>query len=219
MKEAVVLVHGVWSNGIDLWRLRHRLKNSDYECHNFNYHVWSQPPAELAQRLKTLVDSIDAPLIHFVGHSYGGIILLHLFDQFPFIAKGRIVLLGSPVNGSAVGRRLVSTRLTSWVLGKSRQRGLLGDAPVWKGWQDIGIIAGTFPLGMGMVAGGPDMPHDGTVSVSETQLRGATDFITLPVSHTGMLMSATVANEVVVFLRTGKFDQETVTPLLDSSVA
>lgn len=219
MREAVVLVHGVWSNGVDLWRLRHRLKRHGYECYNFNYHVWSQTPAELADRLRAMVESIDAPLVHFVGHSYGGIILLHLFDQFPFISKGRIVLLASPVNGSVVGRRLVRTPLTRWVLGKSRQRGLLGDAPVWRGWQDIGIIAGTFPLGIGLVAGGPEAPHDGTVSVHETQLRGATDFIALPVSHTGMLLSPHVAHEVNVFLRTGKFDQETVTPLLDSSLA
>jgi pimeloyl-ACP methyl ester carboxylesterase len=220
MKEAVVLVHGVWSNGVDLWRLRHRLKQSGYEVHSFNYHVWSQAPADLAQRLKLQVEHIVAPRVHFVGHSYGGIILLHLFEQFPFISKGRVVLLGCPVNGSTVSRRLVRTPLTRWLLGKSRQRGLLGDAPEWKGWQDLGVIAGTFPLGIGMVAGGPaEAPHDGTVAVSETQLRGADDFITLPVSHSGMLMSPQVAHEVVTFLRTGHFDQDTVTPLLNSSVA
>lgn len=219
MKEAVVLVHGVWSNGVDLWRLRHRLKQSGYECHNFNYHVWSQPPADLAQRLQQLVETIDAQRIHFVGHSYGGIILLHLFEQFPCITKGRIVLLGCPANGSSVSRRLVRTPLTRWVLGKGRQRGLLGDAPEWKGWQDLGVIAGTFPLGMGLVAGGPEGPNDGSVAVSETQLKGASDFITLPVSHSGMLLSPRVAHEVVTFLRTGRFDQDTVTPLFSSSTA
>lgn len=219
MKEAVVLVHGVWSNGVDLWRLRHRLKQSGYDCYNFNYHVWGQPPAELAQRLKQQAERIIAPRVHFIGHSYGGIILLHLFDQFPCISKGRIVLLGCPANGSAVSQRLARTPLTRWLLGKGRQRGLLGDAPGWKGWQDLGIIAGTFPLGIGLVAGGPEAPHDGTVAVSETQLRGASDFIALPVSHSGMLLSPQVAHEVITFLRSGHFDQDTVTPLLNSSIA
>lgn len=219
MREAVILVHGVWSNGADMWRLRRRLSQAGYECYHFNYHVWSQPPAELAARLRLQLETLNVPITHFVGHSYGGIILMHLFDQTPAISNGRIVLLGSPVNGSKVGRRLMRTPLTRWVLGKSPQRGLAGDVPAWRGWQDIGIIAGTFPLGVGLVAGCPEAPHDGTVAVSEAQLRGATDFITLPVSHTGMLLSSRVAHEVCVFLRTGRFDQETVTPLLDSSIA
>ena len=219
MREAVVLVHGIWSNGVEMWRLRLHLKRAGYECHSFNYHVWGKPPADLAVRLHDMVGRIDAPIIHFVGHSFGGIVILHLFDQFPFQKRGRIVLMGCPVNGSMVGKRLSRTRLTRWTLGQSGKRGLLGEVPEWKGWQDIGVIAGTFPMGMGLVAGGPEPPHDGTVSVSETWLKGATDSIGLPVSHSGMLLSGEVAKEVATFLRTGKFSVETVTPLLDTSVA
>lgn len=218
MKEAVILVHGVWSNGLDFWRLRLNLKRAGYACHVFNYHVWGKPPAETAAQLHTFTENIDAPVLHFIGHSLGGIILMHLFDQFPFNRQGRVVLMAAPVNGSTVGRRLASTPFTSWMLGKSSERGLDGDVPEWRGWQDIGVIAGTFPMGVGMVVGGLELPHDGTVSVAETQLKGATDYITLPVSHSGMLMSAEVSNQVITFLRSGKFDEETVTPILDSGV-
>jgi len=216
MREAVVLVHGIWSNGIDLWRLRQRLSRADYDCYMFNYHVWGKAPAKTARKLNDFVGRIEAPVVHFIGHSFGGIVILHMFDQFPFNKNGRIVLLACPVKGSAVGKRLARSPVTRWVLGQSPERGLSGDVPKWKGWQDIGIIAGTFPMGMGMVAGGPEMPHDGTVSVSETQLEGATDFIALPVSHSGMLLSSTVAMQVITFLRAGKFDEDTVMPLLDS---
>jgi pimeloyl-ACP methyl ester carboxylesterase len=217
MREAVVLVHGIWSNGIDLWRLRQRLSRAGYDCYMFNYHVWGKVPAKTARKLNDFVDRIEAPVVHFVGHSFGGIVILHMFDQFPFTKDGRIVLLACPVQGSAVGKRLARSPVTRWVLGQSPERGLAGDVPEWKGWQDIGIIAGTFPMGMGMVAGGPEAPHDGTVSVSETQLKGATDFITLPVSHSGMLLSTPVAEQVITFLRAGKFDEDTVTPLLDGA--
>ncbi len=216
MREAVVLVHGIWSNGIDLWRLRQRLSRAGYDCYMFNYHVWGKVPAKTARKLNDFVGRIEAPVVHFVGHSFGGIVILHMFDQFPFTKDGRIVLLASPVKGSAVGKRLARSPMTRWVLGKSPERGLSGDVPKWKGWQDIGIIAGTFPMGMGMVAGGPELPHDGTVSVRETQLEGATDFIALPVSHSGMLLSSSVAEQVITFLRAGKFDEDTVMPLLDS---
>lgn len=219
MREAVVLVHGIWSNGMDMWRLRRHLSLAGYECHVFNYHIWGKPPAVIAGRLKNFVEKIDAPIVHFVGHSFGGIIILHLFDQQPFIKRGRIVLMGTPVNGSVVGKRLSKTPITRWTLGKTTDHGILGDAPEWRGWQDLGVIAGTFPLGVGLIAGSPDTPHDGTVSVQETRLKGATDFVTLPVSHTGMLLSTRVASNVITFLRSGRFDDDTRTPIIDVSVA
>ena len=219
MREAVILVHGIWSYGVDMWRLRQQLSRSGYECSVFRYQIWGKPPAIIADRLHQCVEKLDAPVVHFIGHSFGGIVLLHLFDQFPFSRNGRIVLMGSPVNGSAVGQRLCRLPITRWTLGKTTQQGILGDAPVWKGWQDIGIIAGTMPFGAGLIAGGPSAPHDGTVSVDETRLKGATDFIVLPVSHTGMLLSTRVAAQVVTFLRSGKFGDVVGTPLLDTGVA
>lgn len=220
MREAVVLVHGLWSvAGVDLLRLKNRLSNAGYECHMFNYHVWGKPPADIAAKLNKFIERIDAPTVHIVAHSFGGIITMHLFDQFPFNKKGRIVLLASPVNGSAVGRRINANPMTRWMLGQSNVSGLSGDVPKWKGWQDIGVIAGNIPIGMGLVAGGPKLPHDGTVSVEEAQLKDATDSIVVRESHLSMLMSAHVAMQVIIFLRTGKFDQETITPLFDAELA
>lgn len=219
MKETVVLVHGIWSNGIDCWRLKKLLARAGYECHVFTYRVWSEPPAVIAQRLNTFVNKIQTPVIHFIGHSYGGIVLMHLFDQFPFNKQGRVVLLASPVNGSVVGNRLIRLPVARRLLGKSPEQGLTGNVPPWKGWQDIGVIAGTIPIGIGLFAGGPKAPHDGTVSVAETHLKGATDFITLPVTHTSILWSTAVTTQIITFLRVGKFGGAGVTPVLDSSVA
>ncbi|HEB83337.1 MAG TPA: alpha/beta hydrolase, partial [Gammaproteobacteria bacterium] len=107
MREAVVLVHGLWSvGGVDLLKLKHSLSAAGYECHSFNYHVWGKPPAKIAEKLHAFIENIDAPVIHIVAHSFGGIVTLHLFDQFPFMKQGRVVLLAAPVNGSAVGRRI-----------------------------------------------------------------------------------------------------------------
>ena len=44
-----------------------------------------------------------------------------------------------------------------------------------------------------------------SVAVAETRLPGATAHLTLPVSHTGMLLSARVAREVGSFLDHGRF--------------
>lgn len=220
MREAVVLVHGLWSvAGVDLLRLKNRLSTAGYECHAFNYHVWGKPPADIAVKLHDFIEKIDAKVVHIVAHSFGGIITLHLFDQFPFNKKGRVVLLASPVNGSAVGKRINANPMTRWMLGQSHVNGLSGDVPEWKNWRDIGVIAGNIPIGMGLVTGGPRLPHDGTVSVEETELRGATDAIIVRESHLSILMSASVAKEVVIFLQTGHFDQDTLTPLFGAEMA
>ena len=220
MREAVVLVHGLWSvAGVDLLRLRNRLLKADYDCHMFNYHVWGKPPAEIAVKLHEFIENVDAPVVHIVAHSFGGIISMHLFDQFPFTRPGRVVLMASPVNGSAVGKRINANPFTRWMLGQSHVNGLSGDVPQWEGWRDIGVIAGDIPIGLGLVAGGPRLPHDGTVSIEETQLKGATDYVILHESHLSMLMSGSAALQVITFLRTGKFDQETTTPLFDAEPA
>ena len=219
MREAVVLVHGVWMNGLEFWRLRRNLERAGYDCHVFKYHVWGKSLTETAGHLHEFAESLDAPVVHFVGHSLGGIVLMHLFDQFPFAKEGRIVLLASPVNGSVVAQRLGRTVLTRWAVGRSLEQGLDGNVPRWNGWREIGTISGSLPLGVGLIVGGLDAPHDGTVSVEETELDRATDGIILPVSHMGILFSSEVAQQVLIFLRAGKFDEETVTPLPDSGVA
>lgn len=220
MREAIVLVHGLWSVGsVDLLWLRNLFKKAGYECHMFNYHVWGKPPAGIAVKLHEFIEKIDAPKVHIVAHSFGGIVTMHLFDQFPFVIKGRVVLMASPVNGSAVGKRISANPMTRWMLGQSHVNGLSGDVPKWRGLQDVGVIAGDIPIGLGLITGGPDLPHDGTVSVEETELKGAADAIVMRVSHSGMLMSAPVAKQVVIFLQTGQFDQDTTTPLLDAELA
>ncbi|MCW9013241.1 MAG: alpha/beta fold hydrolase [Gammaproteobacteria bacterium] len=217
MREAVVLVHGIWMNGAEMWRLRQRLRQAGFDCYQFKYASFKKSPEENAELLNSFVQSIDARVIHFVCHSLGGIVLLHLFDKHLQSKPGRIVFLGSPVNGSEVARRLYSTRFTRWSLGRSVDRGLLGGRPAWMKWRDLGIIAGTLPLGLGLIVGGPDWPHDGTVSVEETYLGGATDHLTLPVSHFGLLYSEEVAIQIVTFLRAGKFGNELTNLLFDAT--
>ena len=216
MKEAVVLIHGIWMNGREMFRLNRRFVQAGYECHRFSYQSVNRTPAENAEYLHKFVHKIDAKVVHFVCYSLGGLVLVNLFDRHIVEKKGRVVFLGVPVNGSQVARRLTSTWLTRWAIGKS-EFGLLDGPPKWKKWRDLGVISGSFPLGFGLLVGGPALPHDGTISVEETYLSGATDAITLPVTHIGFLYSEEVFVQVVTFLRAGKFGDEASNLLMDAA--
>jgi hypothetical protein len=75
----------------------------------------------------------------------------------------------------------------------------------WTHARELGIVAGTQPLGVGQLLANFDEDNDGTIAVSETRMPGMSAHIALPVSHLGMLMSARVAHETGLFLTEGRF--------------
>jgi hypothetical protein len=92
------------------------------------------------------------------------------------------------------------------MIGKSLGEWLAASRPTQFPGREIGVIAGTRSVGMGRIFS-PDLPrpNDGAVTVAETRLAAACDFIDLPVSHTGMVLSRRVARETGAFLRDGRF--------------
>jgi pimeloyl-ACP methyl ester carboxylesterase len=203
--ETVVLVHGLWMVGIDMWLLRYRLQRCGFATRVFSYATVRRSPAENARKLQRFLAKIDSETVHFVTHSLGGLVIRHLFHEFPEQKPGRIVTLAPPHQGSAVARRLSRSSWGRLILGKSLQSGLLGDVPAWRAPHELGVIAGNVQLGMGRFAGGLTRPNDGTVEVSETALDGMTEQVILPATHISLLFSRQSARQVCAFLKTGHF--------------
>lgn len=204
-EETVVLVHGIWTNGLDMGLLRKRLGNADFTTLQFSYRSVHSTPIENAMDLQAFREKIKNPVIHYVCHSLGGLIVRHLFNEYPDQPPGRIVTLGTPHTPSSAARQLARFSPGRMLLGRSTLQGLLGNVPPWHNSHELGVIAGRLRLGMGMFIPGIPKPNDGTVAVEETRLEGMTDHITLPVSHFGMLMSARVAQQTIHFLNHGGF--------------
>ena len=204
-EEIVVLVHGLYMNGMDMSLLRRRLEHAGFNTLRFPYHSLQNTPLENALVLQDRIENIPDPVIHYVCHSLGGLVIRQLFYNFPGQRPGRIVTLGTPHVASSAAQRLYQSAPGRMLLGKSTRHGLLGDVPPWSGSHDLGVIAGTLRLGLGMFVPGIPRPNDGTVAVAETRLSGMTDHISMPVSHFGMLISPAVAGQVVHFLRHGQF--------------
>lgn len=193
--------------GLELLPLRQRLQaDFGFATHQFQYSSLFGDEAATAVRLAKLAHSLPGP-VHFVGHSLGGLLVLDLFErQGASLPPGRVVLLGSPVNGAQAARRLAGWPGVRTLLGEMPHRQLVEPSPrVWRQKRELGVIAGTTALGLGMVTGGFDGPSDGTVSVDETLLEGRTAMVQLPVAHAAMGLSAAVAHQAGTFLATGNF--------------
>ena len=202
----VVLVHGLWMNGLEMSLLRWRINKAGFATQRFSYPTVGSDIATNAARLQQFLGSLDADTVHFVGHSLGGLLILRLFEDFPAQRPGRIVLLGTPYAGSATARNLARRAWGRRLLGRSLEQALLGDGPRWQGGRDLGVIAGTTPMGLGLLVGELSRPNDGTVILAETQgIPGAVS-CTLPSSHSSLLFSAEVAQRVCRFLRSGRFE-------------
>jgi len=203
----VVYVHGLWLTGGESLILRRRLEREfGLRVHPFHYRTVSAPMAEVTSRLAAFVQELEAATLHFVGHSLGGLVIYRFLERYPQQPPGRVVFLGTP---SVASRAAVGTARMRWgapLVGRCITEELLTRRERrWNGARDLGIIAGTQRLGLGRLVAHFDEDNDGTVAVSETRLPGATDHITLPVSHLGMLLSARVARETGAFLEQGHF--------------
>ena len=201
----VVLVHGLWMNAWSMLPLHVHLARGGFRVARFGYASVKRSPSHNAERLARFIEALPDELIHLVGHSMGGVMILQLLKKRADPRIGRVVLLGSPVAGSSAGRDLSSSVGGRWMLGHSLPlwaEGVMPEAPVGV---EVGVIAGDVPFGLGRMFLGLEKPNDGVVMVEETRMNGAADTLVMRVNHSGMILSASVAQQVCSFLKEGKF--------------
>lgn len=202
----LVLVHGLWFGAWSLGLLARRLARQGYAVRRFRYRTTRAGLDQHAAALRQFVGTPDAPQLHFVAHSLGGLVTLRMLAAGGQLPPGRVVLLGSPLNGSTVARRAGNWPGGKHLFGAVRPalaEGCLDMPPD----RPTGAIAGQRGFGLGQLAGGYEGPGDGTVALSETLAPGLAAHLVLPVTHTGMLFSREVARQAGAFLRSGRFDE------------
>lgn len=202
MKD-VILVHGLWAPGLFMQPLALRLERAGFRCHTFAYHGRRRPLEAHAERLARLARTLDTP--HYVGHSLGGLVVLEALRAERALGAASVVLLGTPARGCLSGRNLARHAPGRWLLGESEQVWREGRVTHWTRPEPLGVIAGTVPFGLGRMMRKLPGVNDGVVCVDETTIDGMAQCAVLPVSHSAMLVSARVADNVQRFLVQGRF--------------
>jgi pimeloyl-ACP methyl ester carboxylesterase len=199
----VVLVHGLWMPGMAMTALAARLAERGFHPRIFSFSGQSKPMEAHVERLARVARGLGGA--HYVGHSLGGLVVLETLGAHRDVAVGRVVLVGAPVRGCLAAQRFARHGFGRWMLGESERSLLAPRDAAWARPEDLGVIAGSFPLGLGATLGRLPGANDGVVRVEETEVRGMRERIVLPVGHSAMLVSARVAAQAASFLGDGKF--------------
>ncbi len=194
-----------------MYLIKRRLER-EYGMHVtiFNYPSVRGTLDNNAEALATFVRGQNTATAHIVGHSLGGVLALRMHANNPDFLPGKVVCLGSPLTGSRAANFLSELEWAEDIIGRSVPDALINQtANDWASKvverRDVGVIAGTVPLGLGRLVANFEEDNDGTIGVSETRLDGISDHLTMAVSHKGMLVSAAVADQAAAFIKRGEF--------------
>jgi len=213
----VVLLHGLGRTRLAMLPLVRTLREAGYHPINMGYFAaWRRVPTiatKVAERIdELLVDHPPPTPVHFVTHSLGGLLARFYLGRLGAQRRPgtRLVQLAPPNQGALIAERISQTPIVGKIAGNPlRELGLAADGgprldlPELDG-VDIGVVAG----GKGEDKGfGPwfDEDSDGIVRVKETYLPEARDWILVRQLHTFIMNGLESRENVVHFLRTGRF--------------
>ncbi len=216
--RAVVLLHGLGRSRTSMEKLAKKLRaETDFVVYNFEYASTRDEVAAHAKALNNMLANLEGVSeINFVGHSLGNIVIRHLLaDQIQNSNNRqidprfkRIVMLGPPNNGAQLARRFKELGLFHLVWGHSGKQLSLG-------WEELEKRLATPPIEFGIIAGGgagkgatnPLVTGDDdlVVSVEETRLSGASDFLLVRAAHTFMMNEKSVMAATLRYLQHGFF--------------
>src|SRR5262245_57048696 len=118
IKTAAVFVHGLWLNGAEFTLLRRRIARAQgFDTHRFSYPTVRGSMESTVEQLRDFLARLDAERIHFIGHSFGGVVLCRYFQKHPCDRPGRVVILGSPLTGSRSARTVARNALMRRMIG------------------------------------------------------------------------------------------------------
>ncbi|MDG2385496.1 MAG: alpha/beta hydrolase [Pirellulaceae bacterium] len=218
--RVVITLHGLGRSRQSMKGLGEFLKaNDDVDVVNVSYASTRDGIAAHAKALKDVISGLDeVKQVDFVGHSLGNLVIRrYLHDQLqarsPHVGPrvGRIVMLAPPNGGAQMAERMQNIGLFHFLVGTS-------GSELAREWNLVQQTLATPKQEFGVIAGDVNKPQDGNplidgpddlvVSVAETKLMGARDFLVVLAMHTFIMDQKPVREAVLMFLRNGYFVSE-----------
>jgi pimeloyl-ACP methyl ester carboxylesterase len=216
--RVVLVLHGLGRTRAAMQGISEYLREySDFSVLNIGYPSTRQSVSEHAAALARIVKRLEGVReINFVAHSMGNLVIRQYFAESAEeqgyipdeITPRRIVMLAPPNQGAELAERFRSQQLVRMIWGTS------GDQ-IAREWETLENQLATPSCEFGIIAGGrrnntgynPLIQGDDDliVSVTETRLPGARDFIVVPATHTTIMDHPQVQQYTLRFLEYGHF--------------
>ena len=195
----VILVHGLWGTDVGLRCLGRRIARTGMSVTYYRYASWRESLDTSSRGLRELIRRSAGGTVHLLGHSMGGIVIARMLEGGSPPEVGKVALLGSPIRGSAVITALSGNPVGRFLIGTAAREGIVENRPLAPTDRPLLVVAGTFPLGIGLLFRLP-RPNDGWIQVSETRVEGARTILS-GAWHFGLLFSRKVAEGVCAFFQ------------------
>lgn len=209
-EHLVILLHGLGRTRESLSRMKWALRHAGYMTASIAYPSTRRTIGEHADQLTGVLDRLEGvSTVSFVTHSLGGIVVRCTLARDArwekTIRVNRLVMLAPPSHGSALAEGLEDFLPAQLVLGPTAGELAVDELrSIPEPECSFGIIAAGGP---GSDGWNPMLPgdDDGIVSVEETRLEGAEDFLLVRGLHTFFMNDPDVIAATVRFLDTGRF--------------
>ncbi len=217
-RKVVVTIHGLGRTRRSMEGIgRYLAESGGYTLINMSYASTRNPIDVNARALARVIDHLEGvETIHIVAHSLGNLVTRHYLADLAAAGKldamrprfGRMVMLAPPNQGSSLAVQLKDNELFRWILGAAGGQLAQEWEPLSRRLAtpnfEFGIIAGRQKVA-GVANAVVEGDDDFVVSIAETRLIGARDFLVVPVLHTYIMEDPEVRQSTLRFLQHGYF--------------
>ena len=222
--KVVIVLHGLCRSRSSMSGLCEYLsEKGDYTLLNVSYASTRSGLDTHAAGLARVVENLGAEVteINFVAHSLGNLVIRRYLDGCYQGSVGfradrrihRIVMLAPPNRGARLAEYFKRSKLAEWVWGSS-------GADLANNWGALQKKLAIPQCQFAIIAGGKNEPDgrnrlipgddDFVVTVEETKLAGARDFVVISTYHTVIMNNATAREYTLRFLEHGCFVSESL---------
>lgn len=216
--KVVIVLHGLGRTRNSMHGISEYLgKHSDYTVLRMSYASTRAPVADHAKSLQQVIRGLpQATEISFVAHSLGNLVIRHYLadvrkKKISHPPWGSIIMLAPPNQGSSMAQQISNNKAVRVVWGPSGNE-------IGSHWTRLSSQLATPQCRFGIIAGKSERTvlnnplingHDDlVVTVEETRLAGAHDFLVAPAIHTYLMDHPQVQVATLRFLHHGYFESE-----------